>query len=269
MGGRLNIEGAVAIVTGAASGIGAALARSLADRGAAAVVLVDRDAAGVAAVADGLDLVGADDIALARPGDVTDRASLDALVAEILARWGRIDLLCANAGITTDGGLDAPDDRWAAAWDVHVLAHVHAARAVLPAMRERGRGWILITASAAGLLTAPGDAPYAVTKHAAVGLAEWIAITHGGDGVGVSVLCPMGVDTPMTSGSGDGPPRATAAAVASGELVSAEHVAEVALRGVAEERFLLLPHPEVAGFWVDKATDPDRWIARMRRRFGR
>ena len=132
--------------------------------------------------------------------DVTDPAAVNGLVERTLARDGQIDLFCSNAGITTGVGLDDPDDRWHAAFEVNLMAHVYAARAVVPAMLERGHGWLLNTASAAGLLTSPGDAPYAVTKHGAVAFAEWLAVTYGGRGIGVSVLCPFGVATPHAAG---------------------------------------------------------------------
>jgi NAD(P)-dependent dehydrogenase (short-subunit alcohol dehydrogenase family) len=145
------------------------------------------------------------------------------------------------------------------------MAHVHAARAMLPSMLARGSGWLMSTASAAGLLTSPGDAPYAVTKHGAVALAEWLAVTYGSRGIGVSVVCPMGVATPLlTDPLAAGDPGAQAVA-ASGEILTAEQVADAVVAGLAEERFLILPHPQVGTFWAQKASDPDRWLAGMRR----
>jgi NAD(P)-dependent dehydrogenase (short-subunit alcohol dehydrogenase family) len=253
----VQIEDAVVVVTGGASGIGAALARRFAAEGARRVVVVDRELVAAQAVAD--DIGG-----VAERVDVTDAAAVNGLVERTLDRDGRIDLFCSNAGIATGAGLDDLD-AWQRAFEVNCLAHVHAARAVLPSMLERGRGWLLNTASAAGLLTSPGDAPYAVTKHGAVALAEWLAVTYGARGIGVSVLCPMGVATPLLMdplAAGDPGARAVAA---SGEILSAERVADVVVAGLAEERFLLLPHPQVGTFWAQKASDPDRWLAGLRR----
>ena len=251
-------EAAVVVVTGAGSGIGAALARRFAADGARRVVVVDRDLAAAGAVADEIGGV-------AEQVDVADAAAVSGLVGRTLAREGAIDLFCSNAGIATGVGVEGPDALWQRAFEVNVMAHVHAARAVLPGMLERGRGYLLQTASAAGLLTSPGEAPYTVTKHGAVGFAEWLAVTYGDRGIGVSVLCPMGVATPLLMdplAAGDPAARAVAA---SGDIVSPEQVAEVVAAGLAQGRFLLLPHPEVGTFWAQKASDPDRWLAGMRR----
>jgi NAD(P)-dependent dehydrogenase (short-subunit alcohol dehydrogenase family) len=197
--------------------------------------------------------------------DVTDPDAVQDLVDDVVSEHGRIDLFCSNAGIVTGVGLDDPEDRWHAALEVNVMAHVYAARAVVPHMLAAGGGYLLATASAAGLLTSPGDAPYTVSKHGAVGFAEWLAITYGGGGIRVSVLCPMGVATPMLTGPlAAGEPGAVAVAK-SGPLVTAEHVAETVVAGLAAETFLILPHPEVGTFWAQKASDPDRWLAGMRR----
>ena len=249
---------AVVVVTGAGSGIGAALARRFAADGARHVVVVDRDLAAAGAVADEVGGV-------AEQVDVADAAAVEGLVERTLAREGAIDLFCSNAGIATGAGVDGPDGLWQRAFEVNVMAHVYAARSVLPGMLERGRGYLLQTASAAGLLTSPGDAPYTVTKHGAVGFAEWLALTYGSRGIGVSVLCPMGVATPLLMdplAAGDPAARAVAA---SGDIVSPEHVAQIVTEGLAQGRFLLLPHPEVGTFWAQKASDPDRWLAGMRR----
>jgi NAD(P)-dependent dehydrogenase (short-subunit alcohol dehydrogenase family) len=180
-----------------------------------------------------------------------------------LDEHGRIDLFCSNAGLATGAGLAADDQTWQRAWQVHVLAHVYAARAVLPAMVAAGGGYLLNTVSAAGLLSAPGDAPYTVTKHAALALAEWIGYSYAEQHVRVSVLCPMGVDTPLLmSGLRTGEPGARAVA-ASGAILSVSQVADAVLRGLAEERFLILPHAEVGRFWAGKAADVDRWLAGM------
>src|SRR5262249_36157106 len=173
-----------------------------------------------------------------------------------------------NAGIATGGGVDAPDADWQKIWDVNLMAHVYAARAVLPHMLSRGDGYLLQTASAAGLLSQPGDAPYSVTKHAAVALAEWLAITYGDQGIKVSCLCPMAVDTNMFRGGAealDGPMGGAAGAAAVQGVLPPEDVADVVVAGLRDERFLILPHPEVATFERRRTGDRDRWLAGMRR----
>jgi NAD(P)-dependent dehydrogenase (short-subunit alcohol dehydrogenase family) len=254
----VDVHDAVVVVTGGGSGIGAALARRCAEGGARRVVVVDRELDRALAVADEIDGV-------AELVDVTDAAAVTGLVDRTLARDGVIDLFCSNAGIATGAGLEDADGAWLRAFEVNVLAQVYAARAVLPSMLARGRGWLLNTASAAGLLTSPGDAPYAVSKHGSVALAEWLAVTYGDRGIGVSVLCPMGVATPLLMeplAAGD--PGAQAVA-ASGEILTADQVADAVLAGLREERFLILPHPQVGTFWAQKASDPDRWLTGMRR----
>lgn len=256
----MQLAGKVVVVTGAASGIGAALARRFAAAGADAVVVADRDERGAAAVAAELGARGR-----AAVIDVAEAGAVAALIGRTLAEFGRIDVFCSNAGITTGIGIEDPDDLWRTALQVNVMAHVYAARAVLPSMLARGSGYLLNTASAAGLLTSPGDAPYAVTKHAAVALAEWLSVTYGERGIGVSVLCPMGVATPLLMEPlAAGNPAARAVA-ASGDIVSAEQVADAVVAGLAAETFLILPHPEVGMFWAQKAADPDRWLAGLRR----
>jgi NAD(P)-dependent dehydrogenase (short-subunit alcohol dehydrogenase family) len=251
------IEGKVVVVTGGASGIGAAIVRRFAADGAAHVVVVDRQL-------DTAQAVAAEVGGSAEQVDVTDSAAVQTLVERTLTAHGRIDLFASNAGIATGGGLD-DDEMWHRVFEVNTMAHVYAARAVLPSMLERGSGYLLQTASAAGLLTSPGDAPYAVSKHGAVALAEWLAVMYGGRGIKLSVLCPMGVDTPLLmDGLHAGQPGALAVA-ASGSILSADQVADAVAAAVAEERFLILPHPEVGTFWAQKASDPDRWLAGMRR----
>ncbi|MGN6607045.1 MAG: SDR family oxidoreductase [Jatrophihabitans sp.] len=253
------ISDKVCVVTGGASGIGAAMARRFAREGAARVVVVDRRLDAAREVASDIG-----DVAVAEEVDVTDAAAVQALVDRTLERDGRIDLFASNAGIATGGGLD-DDELWQRVLAVNTMAHVYAARAVLPSMLERGEGYLLQTASAAGLLTSPGDAPYAVSKHGAVALAEWLAITYGGRGIRVSVLCPMGVETPLLmDGLHAGEPGAKVVA-ASGAILSPDQVAEDVVQAVTAERFLITPHPEVATFWSQKASDPDRWLAGMRR----
>jgi NAD(P)-dependent dehydrogenase (short-subunit alcohol dehydrogenase family) len=255
----VELIGQVAVVTGGAGGIGAALARRFANEGASAVVVADLDAGAAGEVAAGIGPV-----ALGVGVDVTDEEQVAALVASTERRYGRIDLFCANAGVTTGAGLDAPNADWLRAWEVNLLAHVYAARAVLPGMLARGSGYLLQTCSAAGVLTAVGDAPYTVTKHAAVGLAEWLAVTYRDQGIRVSALCPQGVATPMlTDGLAAGHLGALVTAAA-GAVLTPDQVAQAVVEGLAAERFLILPHPEVAGFARRKAEDPDGWLAAMR-----
>ena len=254
----MDVKDAVIVVTGAGSGIGAALARRFAAEGAAAVVGCDRDA-------DAAQAVAAEIGGTAESVDVTDAAAVADLVARTERAHGRIDLFCSNAGIATGTGIDGPDDEWRLTYEVHVMAHVYAARAVLPGMLARGRGYLLNTASAAGLLTAPGDAAYSASKHAAVGLAKWLAVEYGDRGIGVSVLCPQGVSTPLLMdplAAGNASARAVAAA---GEIITPEQVADAVVSGLAAERFLILPHPEVATYWAHLAADPDRWLVGLRR----
>jgi NAD(P)-dependent dehydrogenase (short-subunit alcohol dehydrogenase family) len=196
--------------------------------------------------------------------DVTEEEQVRDLVAGAERRYGRVDVFCSNAGVAVGDGLAATDAAWQRAWEVNVLAHVYAARAVLPGMLERGEGYLLQTCSAAGLLTAVGDATYTATKHAAVGLAEWLAITYGDRGIRVSALCPQGVRTPMLNdGLATGHLGARIVA-ASGAILEPDEVADAVVAGMAAERFLILPHPEVHGYAERKATDPDRWLASMR-----
>ncbi|WP_432987690.1 SDR family oxidoreductase [Dactylosporangium sp. CA-233914] len=256
----MKVDGRVVVVTGAAGGIGAALARRFAAQKAAALVLADLDGAAAAALAASLpgEAIGVE-------ADVTSEEQVAELVAETLARYEHIDLFCANAGIITGAGLEASDEIWARTWAVNVLSHVYSARAVLPSMLERGSGYLLHTCSAAGLLTAVGDAPYAVTKHAAVSFAEWLSITYGGRGIKVSALCPQGVATPMLQeGLQEGHIGAKVTA-AGGAVLSPESVADAVVTGLAAEKFLILPHPEVAKYYLNRASDTDRWLAGMRK----
>jgi len=256
----MNIEGKVVVVTGAGSGIGAELVRAFVGAGAAEVVAVDRRLDAVREVAE-------DAGATPEQVDVTDAAAVQALVDGIVARAGHIDLFCSNAGILTGIGVEDadPDDLWHRAFEVNTMAHVYAARAVLPSMLKRGEGYLLQTASAAGLLTSPGDAAYAVSKHGAVALAEWLAVTYGNRGIKVSVICPFGVATPMLLDPlNAGEPGAKAVA-ASGAVLTPAEVASAVLTGLDQERFLIVPHPEVATFWAQKASDPDRWLSGVRR----
>lgn len=254
----MELKDKVVVVTGGASGIGRALARRFAAEGARGVVVADLDAGQAGAVAEEIG-------GLAVGTDVSVEADVQRLVQQAEDTYGPVDLFCSNAGIAIGGGVEATDEEWDRIWRVNLLAHVFAARAVLPSMLARGEGYLLNTASAAGLLTNLGAAPYAVTKHAAVALAEWLAITHGDAGIKVSCLCPQGVRTPMLLGGLDAGDTGGAAVLASGGMIEPEDVAEAVVQGLAEERFLILPHPEVAGYMQKKAGDPDRWISGMRK----
>jgi NAD(P)-dependent dehydrogenase (short-subunit alcohol dehydrogenase family) len=259
----MRIADSVIVITGGGSGIGAELGRRFVAEGAAAVVLADLNLAPASELADRLG-----ERARAVELDVTDEAAVQATVQAVLAEHGRIDLFCSNAGIPTGVGLAgglAADAAWQRAWQVHVLAHVYAARAVVPAMVEAGGGYLLNTASAAGLLSSPGDAPYSVTKHAAVAFAEWLAYQYLDRNIRVSVLCPMGVDTPLLmDGLAAGAPAARAVA-ASAEVIGVAQVADSVVAALRQETFLILPHPQVGKFWAGKAADIDRWLAGMSR----
>jgi NAD(P)-dependent dehydrogenase (short-subunit alcohol dehydrogenase family) len=250
----MYLKDKVAVVTGGGNGIGAALCRRFAAEGARGVVVADLAAADAAAVADEIRGV-------AVTVNVGVEKDVQRLVAEATSRFGQIDLFCSNAGIAIGGGPDTPDSQWQKIWDVNFMAHVYAARAVLPAMLERGDGYLLNTASAAGLLTSLGSAPYAVTKHAAVALAEWLSITYGEAGIKVSCLCPQGVMTNMLLRDGAGP----ATEFLKAEAVTVEQVADAVIEGLAAEKFLILPHPVVGKYMTHKATDYDRWLRGMRR----
>lgn len=253
----MEVRGAVCVVTGGGGGIGEGLARALAEAGAAAVVVADLDPDAAARVASALPVP-----ARGEGVDAGDEAAVQALVRGVEDEHGRVDLFCANAGIMVAGGLEVPDDDWDRVLRVNVKSHLYAARAVLPGMLERGRGHLLHTASAAGLLTQLGALPYAASKHAVVAVAEWLSITYGDRGIGVSCLCPQAVQTAMTgpqTGSGG-----TGTAGGDGLLQPAD-VARAALEGLAEDRFLILPHPQVAAYEQRRAGDRERWLRGMRR----
>lgn len=267
----LELRGAGVVVTGGASGIGAALARRFAAAGAR-VVVNDLDAAGAARTAGEIG-------GWAVPGDAADPDGVQRLVDEAWERLGRCDLYCANAGVARAGGADAPDAAWDVSWRVNVMAHVYAARALLPRWlpghdsAEPGpddsapggadtpeRGRLLTTVSAAGLLTMLGTAPYSVTKHAALGFAEWLRATYAHHGVVVQALCPLGVRTPMLAEAGP-----AGAAQLAARAISAEAVADAVVAGLAGDDFLVLPHREVAEHYRRRAADPDRWLRGMNR----
>ncbi len=245
------------VVTGAAGGIGRALVRRFAAEGASAVVAADRDLAGARAIA-------AEVGGLAVELDAGREDGVVGLVEQARSAFGPIDVFVSNAGVPgAMGGPEAADEAWEEAWRVNVMAHVWAARALVGEMAERGEGYLVNTASAAGLLTQVSSLVYSVTKHAAVALAEWMAIEYGDSGVRVSCICPQGVRTPMLDLAMDEP--ASAAALIAGGLIEPEDVAEAVVRGMREERLLILPHENVAGFMALKGSDPERWLRGMRR----
>ena len=259
-GAGFAVAGRVALVTGAGSGIGAALAAALVDRGAAVVILADLDAVAAASIAEALHRPGATEV-IAVTLDVADATALRALVARIESEHGRLDLVCSNAGIGTGAGVDAPVPLWQRAWDVNLMAHVHAADAALPGMLDRGEGAFLHTCSAAGLLTIAGDAPYAVTKHAAVAFAEWLALTYAARGITVTALCPLGVETSMLATEDL---LATRFVRGTGRVLKTDAVALAALDALESGEMLALPHPEVAAMELARASDRRTWLARLR-----
>jgi len=253
----MDFQGKVVVVTGGASGIGRALCEAFAAAGARGLVVSDLDGDGAQAVASAIGPQ-----ALAVRTDVAQADQVQALVDQATVRFGQVDIFCSNAGILSRTDADASAATWQRHWDVNLMAHVHAANAVLPQMLARGEGWLLQTASAAGLLSQVNAAPYSVTKHAAVGFAEWLSIAHGDAGIHVTCLCPQGVKTPMmlSADSDTGRPSF----LGDGAL-DASVVAQCALDALREGRFLALPHAEVLTFWQRKTADVDRWLRGMRR----
>jgi NAD(P)-dependent dehydrogenase (short-subunit alcohol dehydrogenase family) len=252
----MKLSGASVVVTGGGNGIGAALARRFIDEGARGVVIADVDERGLAAVAKE---TGAHRVRC----DVTKPGEIAALVDEAERTFGPIDLFCSNAGVVVPGGVETTDDVWQTVMDINVMAHVWATRILVPRMIERGGGYLLHTASAAGLLTQIGSVTYSVSKHAVVALAEWLAITYGEQGIKVSVLCPQAVRTNMTAGTDNG-----GVAGVNG-MLEPDDVAAAVVDGLAAERFLILPHAEVLEYFRRKGSDYDRWLAGMRRLQGR
>lgn len=248
----MKLADRVAVITGGANGIGRALAARFHAEGAR-VLIADIDSEAVLRTANDLGVAG---IAT----DVSDENQVRALVETAVERHGRVDVFCSNAGIILEGGEETPDGQWERIFGVNVMAHIYAARAVVPHMLDRGEGYLLQTVSAAGLLTQIGSAPYAVTKHAALAFAEWLSMTYGDRGIRVSAICPQGVKTAMLMGSDDGTARFLAETA-----LTPEQVADAAVEGMDREQFLILPHPEVAEYFRRKASDYDRWLRGMRR----
>jgi len=249
----MQVKDKVVIVTGGANGIGRALCRAFAAEGARAVVVADIDAPGAQEVAG--EISGG-----AVKADVSQEADVKRLVERATEQFGRVDIFCSNAGIGVQGGPEASDFDWRRSWEINLMAHVYAARAVLPQMLARKEGYLVQTVSAAGLLTQIGSAPYSVTKHAAMGFAEWLAITYGDRGIRVTALCPQGVRTKMLLKAEFG----GGAFLLEGALEPEQVAAEV-IKAISEERFLVLPHPEVAKYFQNKANDYERWLRGLRK----
>lgn len=264
----MDLANTTSIVTGAAGGIGAALAEAVLGAGGR-VVITDLDSGRLAATGERLAGEHSADAVVWKAADAASAEDLSTLIALADAHFGPVDVFFANAGVGLGAGLEASDAEWDLALDVNLRAHVRAAQLLVPGWLERGRGYFVSTASAAGLLTQLGSPTYAVSKHAAVGFAEWLAVTYGDRGIGVSCLCPMGVDTDLLKAgveSADAQAALASAAVTqAGEVLSAEQVADDVLAAVAEERFLVLPHPQVLDMYRGKGADYDRWVAGMQR----
>ena len=248
----MEVRGKVVVVTGGGNGIGAALCRRFATEQAAKVVVSDIDPGAARSVADEID-------GLAIPCDVADESSIQSLIDQTVNECGRIDVFCSNAGITVKGGIESPNEDWMKMWDVNVMSRLYAARAVVPMMLEQGSGYLVHTASAAGVLTEIGSASYSVTKHADVALAEWLSVCYGRQGIDVSCVCPLGVTTDFLDN--DDPIHRYLHLHA----ITADDVAESVINGMREKQFLILPHPEVAEFFSLKTDDHDRWIRGMQR----
>ena len=247
----MELKDKIIVVTGAASGIGRALAQRFAAEGARKVICADLNLAGAGETAHAID-------GLAWQVDVAQEAEIATMITRIEDEIGPIDLFCSNAGILTVGGVEVPDAQWQKIWDINVMSHVWAARHLVPRMAQRGGGYLLNTASAAGLLNQVGSAPYGVTKHAAVGLAEWLALSYGDQGIKVSVLCPQAVRSEMTRGHEEG-------VAAMDGMLEPEPVAEACVEAIRAETFLVLPHAEVLGYMRKKTENYDRWIGGMRK----
>jgi NAD(P)-dependent dehydrogenase (short-subunit alcohol dehydrogenase family) len=249
----VDVTGRVIVVTGGARGIGRALANRFAQARAKAVIVADLDLDGASAVARAID-------GTAVQCDVSRESDVKQLVDRVEAEHGRIDIFCSNAGIAVGGGPEATNDEWQRIWDVNLMSHVFVARHALPGMLNRHEGYILGTVSAAGLLNHVFAAPYGVTKAAALSLFEWLSIAHGAEGIRVSCLCPQGVKTDMLAAE-----RRLGLEFLTANALEPEAVAEIVLQGIHDEKFLILPHPEVAEYFRRKADDYDRWLKGMQR----
>jgi NAD(P)-dependent dehydrogenase (short-subunit alcohol dehydrogenase family) len=248
----VKLSDKVIVITGAGSGIGAALARRFAQEEPRALVLADLDGTSVTRVAEEVG-------GLACEADMSRPEDNDRLITLAEDNHGPVDLFCANAGIGFAGDEQTPAEDWHHMWDVNLMSHVHATARLMPAWLARGEGYLLSTASAAGLLTNLKAAQYSVTKHAAVAFAEWLAVTYGGQGLKVSCLCPMGVNTPFLDSAAEFRPLLDPYAI------EPEQVAEAVVAGLEAESFLILPHPEVETYFQNKANDYDSWIAGMQK----
>ncbi len=248
----MEVADKVVVVTGGAHGIGRAMAARFHKEGAKAVVIADREAGAAETTAAEIGVH-------AMAADVSDEQAITQLIDQVTKKFGPIDLFCSNAGIGDPGRIDASNKVWDRAWSVNLMAHVYAARILVPQMLERGGGYLLQTASAAGLLS-QFEAPYAVTKHAAVAYAEWLSITYGKQGLKVSCLCPMGVDTRMLQSA----PDTQRELMSAPGVLSPDAVAEIVLEGIREEKFLILPHSEVLSHWQAKTRDYEGWLKGMR-----
>ncbi|GAB1258735.1 SDR family oxidoreductase [Aurantivibrio plasticivorans] len=253
----MKIAGKTVVVTGGASGIGKGLVQRFKEEGAANIVIADINADELNAFAEEIG-------ATACLCDVSKESDIKNLIDTAEQQFGHIDLFCGNAGILAKGGFETPNEVWEKMWAVNVMAHVYAARHALPKMIERGEGYFLITASAAGLLTQVGSATYSATKHAALGVAEWLQVTHGGQGIKVSALCPQAVESKMTAQSNGG-------VAGLDGMLKPDAVAQTVIEALEAERFMVLPHPEVEKYFQNKANDYQRWIGGMQKlqeRFG-
>jgi NAD(P)-dependent dehydrogenase (short-subunit alcohol dehydrogenase family) len=259
----MDVKGKIIVVTGGASGIGAAMCRAFAQANAKMIVVADRNAGGARALAEEIQC------GVAIPTDVSVEAEVRSLVEKTIETYDRIDLFCSNAGIAVAGGEEASNEDWQRIWEINVMAHVYASRAVIPVMLTQGGGYLLNTASAAGLLTQVDSASYSVTKHGAVAFAEWLAIKYGDRGIKVSCLCPQGVRTPMLEGTPGSKKREGMGGFLQEGSISAEEAASVVVAGLAAEKFLILPHPEVADYFARKANDYDRWLRGMRKKYNK
>lgn len=253
----MNVKDKTIVVTGAGSGIGRCMVQTFINAGARQVVATDIDESKAEQTAMQFGAIPA-------RVDVTQEHEISSMIQDVEKEYGAINLFCSNAGLAIGHSEQAPNNEWQLSWDINVMSHVYAARHLLPRMIERGEGYFLNTVSAAGLLNQVGGAAYGVTKHAAIGFGEWLALTYRHLGIKVSVLCPQAVRTPMTISSSESGSGGVQAAAQNG-MMEPEQVAECALQGLEEERFLILPHPEVTSYMQRKASDYDRWISGMNR----